>query len=158
MTSAPTTISAVRWNTYVYISEDWLFQNFTYKEINPLNAELNPICHLLALLGDHHILHVSRITVNNQAYILVSIPLTFHFVTAVKVDVMSPTDFVHALDMSSDAGQHKFCFEWATHYTFFATQTETDKVMLDYRSFHTFHLWNTVFQRNMGGISIRDIV
>jgi hypothetical protein len=32
-------------------------------ELNPLNAELNPICHLLALLGDHHILHVSRIRV-----------------------------------------------------------------------------------------------
>ena len=28
---------------------------------NSLNAELNPICHLLALLGAHHILHVSRI-------------------------------------------------------------------------------------------------
>ena len=27
--------------------------------INPLNAELNPICHLLALLGAHHILHIS---------------------------------------------------------------------------------------------------
>jgi hypothetical protein len=31
--------------------------------INTLNAKLNPICHLLALLGDHHILHVSRIRV-----------------------------------------------------------------------------------------------
>jgi len=31
---------------------------------NPLNAELNPICHLLALLGAQHILHVSRIRVN----------------------------------------------------------------------------------------------
>ena len=30
---------------------------------NPLNAELNPICHLLALLGANHILHVSRIRV-----------------------------------------------------------------------------------------------
>jgi len=30
---------------------------------NPLNAELNPICYLLALLGAHHILHVSRIRV-----------------------------------------------------------------------------------------------
>jgi hypothetical protein len=29
-----------------------------------LNAELNPICHLLALLGAHPILHVSRIRVN----------------------------------------------------------------------------------------------
>ena len=31
--------------------------------INPLNAELNIICHLLALLGAHHILHVGRIRV-----------------------------------------------------------------------------------------------
>jgi hypothetical protein len=31
---------------------------------NPLNAKLNPIHHLLALLGAHHILHVSRIRVN----------------------------------------------------------------------------------------------
>jgi hypothetical protein len=28
---------------------------------NPFNAELNPACHLLALLGAHHILHVSRL-------------------------------------------------------------------------------------------------
>jgi hypothetical protein len=33
------------------------------KLINPLNAELNPIFHLLALLGAHHILHVSRLRV-----------------------------------------------------------------------------------------------
>jgi hypothetical protein len=35
------------------------------EELNPLNAQLNPICHLLALLGAHHILHVSRIRVND---------------------------------------------------------------------------------------------
>jgi hypothetical protein len=34
--------------------------------INTLNTELNPICHLLALLGAHHILHVSRIRVNGR--------------------------------------------------------------------------------------------
>ena len=33
--------------------------------LNPLNAELNPICHLLALLGVHHFLHVSRIRVKS---------------------------------------------------------------------------------------------
>ena len=33
--------------------------------INPLNAELNPICCLLALLGAHHFLHVSRIRVKS---------------------------------------------------------------------------------------------
>jgi hypothetical protein len=32
---------------------------------NPLNTELNPICHLLALLGAHHILHVSGLRVNH---------------------------------------------------------------------------------------------
>jgi len=37
---------------------------------NPLNAELNPICHLLALLGAHHILHVSRIRVKAKCYAL----------------------------------------------------------------------------------------
>jgi hypothetical protein len=31
--------------------------------INPLNAKLNPICHLLVLLGAHHILLISRIRV-----------------------------------------------------------------------------------------------
>jgi hypothetical protein len=36
------------------------YQNF----FNPLNAKLNPICHLVALLGAHFIFHVSRIRVN----------------------------------------------------------------------------------------------
>jgi hypothetical protein len=31
--------------------------------INPLKVELNPICHLLAILGAHLIFHVSRIRV-----------------------------------------------------------------------------------------------
>jgi len=33
---------------------------YTILPLNPLNAELNPICYLLALLA-HHFLHVSRI-------------------------------------------------------------------------------------------------
>jgi len=32
---------------------------------NPSNAEFNPICHFQALLGAHHILHVSRISINS---------------------------------------------------------------------------------------------
>ena len=35
----------------------------TEPPINPLNAELNPICHLLALLAAHHIFHVSGLMV-----------------------------------------------------------------------------------------------
>ena len=34
-------------------------------DINPLNPELNPICYLLALLGAHSFLHVSRIRVKS---------------------------------------------------------------------------------------------
>ena len=34
--------------------------------INPLNAELNPICHLLALLEAHHIFHVSGLRVKTD--------------------------------------------------------------------------------------------
>jgi len=44
-----------------------------YTFINPLNAKLSPICHFLALLGAHPILHVRRIRVN---LILSSLPLT----------------------------------------------------------------------------------
>ena len=39
-----------------------VFNNF-----NPLNAELNPICYLLALLA-HHFLHVSRIRVKSLTF------------------------------------------------------------------------------------------
>jgi len=35
---------------------------------NPLNPELNPICYLLALLGAHHLLHVSRIGVKSLKF------------------------------------------------------------------------------------------
>ena len=40
--------------------------NRTSENINLLNAELNPICHLLALVGSHHILHVSRVRVKEN--------------------------------------------------------------------------------------------
>ena len=43
-------------------SSDFIKKN----NFNPLNPQLNPICHLLALLEAHHILHVSRIRVNDQ--------------------------------------------------------------------------------------------
>jgi hypothetical protein len=38
------------------------------KPLNTLNAEINTICHLLALLGAHHILHVSRIRVKGPSF------------------------------------------------------------------------------------------
>jgi hypothetical protein len=36
--------------------------------INPLNAELNSICHLLALLGAHYIFYISELRVKREEY------------------------------------------------------------------------------------------
>ena len=38
---------------------------YTENSINPINAELNPIRHLLAFVGARHIVYVSRIRVNS---------------------------------------------------------------------------------------------
>ena len=38
--------------------------------VNPLNADLNPICHLLAFLGAHLIFHVSGLRVNSAFEVL----------------------------------------------------------------------------------------
>jgi len=53
---------------YVDILQSPSFLNISIHKtvFNPLNAELNPICHLLAILGAHHILHVSSIRVKLQ--------------------------------------------------------------------------------------------
>jgi hypothetical protein len=34
--------------------------------VNPLNAELNPFRHLLALVGAHHFVHVSMVRVKER--------------------------------------------------------------------------------------------
>jgi hypothetical protein len=57
---------------------------------NPLNAELNPICHLLALFGAHHILHVSRVgvkipSVESVNQLLSMETLTWDFTVVVNV-------------------------------------------------------------------------
>ena len=55
------------WSHTIYFSvvrPPWQKVVNTSFDFNPLNAKLNRICHLLALLGAHHILHVSRIRVN----------------------------------------------------------------------------------------------
>ena len=51
-----------KFNKGAYISGIKVF-NHLPQYINPSNAKLNPICHLFALLGAHHIPHVSRIRV-----------------------------------------------------------------------------------------------
>jgi len=56
--------------------------------INPLNADLNPIYHLLALLGVHHIFHVSRVRVK---------ALVKHFTSNNKLDPISILSYLQAM-------------------------------------------------------------
>ena len=51
---------------------------------NPLNAELNLICHLLTLLGSHHILHLSRIRVNKLCILVIYRSLRGDFTNFLK--------------------------------------------------------------------------
>ena len=52
-------------------------------KINPLNAELNPIRHLLALVGARNTVHVSRIRVNT-VWVFLSFDDTVSSATAVR--------------------------------------------------------------------------
>ena len=49
-----------------------LFVRYKVERIsfNPLNAELNPIRHLLALVGARHFVHVSRVRVKFLIHII----------------------------------------------------------------------------------------
>jgi len=55
----PPILHAYKGNTFFII----IYSRYYFLIINPLKPELNPICYLLALLGTHHFLHVSRIRV-----------------------------------------------------------------------------------------------
>jgi len=71
------------------------FQNFKSR-INPLNAELNPICYLLALLGAHHFLHVSRIRVKQIFIITKSVSkccITIFILCIVKIKTVEALSY-----------------------------------------------------------------
>ena len=55
--------------------------------LNPLNPELNPICYLLALLGAHHFLHVSRIRVKSLTFRLLTSYIYIYIYGAPILDV-----------------------------------------------------------------------
>jgi len=57
-------------------------------EFNPLKAELNPICHLPALLGAHHIFHVSGLTVKPNVPEVWKYVLFFKSMSRVKAKLL----------------------------------------------------------------------
>ena len=50
---------------HISFSSEPMLEYTCQQSINPLNPELNSIYYLLALLGAHHFLHVSRIMVKS---------------------------------------------------------------------------------------------
>ena len=78
----------------------------TYGIVNHLNAELNPICHLLSLLV-HHILHVSRIRVKDNStfgcygYVLARRSAVRTSVTARDFVLHTPVQTDHGAHLSS---------------------------------------------------------
>ena len=53
---------------------------YEMNNITPLNAELNPVRHLLALVGARHIVHVSRVRVK--------------FITALSISVLNCPELI----------------------------------------------------------------
>ena len=56
-----------------------------FNNFNPLNAELNPICYLLALLA-HHFLHVSRIRVKSSTLRLLMLYIYIYDISSLRVN------------------------------------------------------------------------
>jgi len=59
----------ITYKTYIFLNTNF----------NSLNAELNPIWHLLSLLGTHPILHISRIRVKEQNVKITTVNKVIHF-------------------------------------------------------------------------------
>jgi len=69
--------------------------------INPLNAKLNhPVCHLLALLGAHHVSHVSGIRVKRKCH--VHVPWISN--SSQEVTPLEGISHIHPKDVNTHVG------------------------------------------------------
>jgi len=94
--------------------------------VNPLNAELNPICHLLALLGGHLIFHVSRIRVNVVSVLILKNVLWVCFCTVF-------TNFV------KDIYTQKKSSNWALHITHYTLHITHYTLHITHYTLHITH-------------------
>ena len=60
--------AALKFESEAWVPKKREKQRLEAAQINPLKPELNPIFYLLALLGAHHFLHVSRIRVKSLTF------------------------------------------------------------------------------------------
>ena len=82
------TQNMLSYNTSYYRNNDIHCQRC--ENINPLNSELNPICHLLALLGAQLILHISRIRVKSYNVILLSRQMIWFYCFFKFIEIYNP--------------------------------------------------------------------
>ena len=66
MTGTTKTLQQIK--IIIIVNQNYVQYNAIY--FNSLNAKLNPVCHLLALLGAHDILHVSRVHLYQALHII----------------------------------------------------------------------------------------
>ena len=119
--------ATVHWpQRFLYVVAEWHIQRclpalkltFWVRKLlltfKPLNAELNLICHLLALFGANHILHVSRIRVKTVASVMKLPDITHQFLHILLNTIMLMTRCkcylnynAHTCDMGPNVIQQK---------------------------------------------------
>ena len=70
------TLILLTWRIWWVSNNASTWQMAFHSAFNPLNAELNPICHLLALLGAHYIFHVSGLRVKGLSDCIINQVIT----------------------------------------------------------------------------------
>ena len=91
--------SGIIYNTQFEPHRKHTHLHYQYKAVNPLNAELNPICHLLALLGGATIVVVSRLRVNVQS--LIQVPTVREEITKFSTNHRDKL-FTHSNELTSN--------------------------------------------------------
>ena len=81
--------------------------------LNPSNAEINPLYHLLALLGTHHILHVSRVRIKLLCYSLLVKRIHYGFLLQQLLSWNSSVNIVTRLVRYEDKAHPVACHEGA---------------------------------------------
>ena len=82
-------------------------------DLNPLNPELNPICYLLALLGAHHFLHVSRIRVKLLTFRLLMSRIYIYIYDISRLRVKERRGYCHLKEEALDHTSGELALEEA---------------------------------------------
>ena len=98
--------------------------------VNPLNAELNPICSVLALLGAHHFLHVSRIRVKSLTLRLLMSYIYIYNISSLRVNIP------HQFDHTGQASLHRQSKQMLHDPVVFVTSVFNGIIMLRWWTAH----------------------